>query len=250
MVAVPRPIPAAPLKGHPVDRRRVRTSWLVLATDGPATGLARERADTSVRVVGDPRLFRDLLVAERPLLVVVTQPPAGPEDLTLVASERRRRSRLRAVYVAPPEASALRLEALALGFDDALTSETSSSELAGRLALLEERARIPGATESLLPIGDDLDLDLAARTLRRASGSIHLRPKEFGLLALLASHPGRVFTRRELLDQVWGTGRPSTSRTVDVHVRWLRSKIEPDPDAPVRLVTARGAGYRFDGPYR
>jgi two-component system, OmpR family, alkaline phosphatase synthesis response regulator PhoP len=103
---------------------------------------------------------------------------------------------------------------------------------------------------SLLPIGDDIDLDPAARELRCPTGPIHLRPKEFGLLALLASHPGRVFTRRELLDQVWGEGDRSRSRTVDVHVRWLRSKIEPDPGRPAYLVTVRGAGYRFDPPQR
>ena len=222
----------------------------MLASDGPATRLAAERPDTIVRVVREPRLFRDLLLAERPVVVVLAQPPAGPEDLALVAEERRRRPRLRAVHLAPPAASAMRLAALALGFDDALPDDTSASEIAGRLALLEERARGHAPTGSLLPIAEDVDLDLAARELRSPTGPIHLRPKEFGLLALLASHPGRVFTRRELLDRVWGAGHPSRSRTVDVHVRWLRSKIEPDPGLPVRLVTVRGAGYRFDPPQR
>jgi DNA-binding response OmpR family regulator len=243
MVAVPHPIPEAGSRPH---QRRPRIAWLVLAADGPAAELAGQRPDTVVRVVGDPRRFRGLLLAERPVLVVLVQPPAGPEDLALVAAERRRRPRLRAVHLAPPEASAMRLAALVLGFDDALTTDTSPSELAGRLVLLEERARVRAESGSLLPVGDDLALDLAARELRRPEGPIHLRPKEFGLLALLASHPGRVFTRRELLDHVWGTGHPSGSRTVDVHVRWLRLKIEPDPDAPVRLVTARGTGYRFE----
>ena len=102
----------------------------------------------------------------------------------------------------------MRLAALALGFDDALTTETSAAEIAGRLALLEERARVHGPIASLLSIGGDIDLDLAARELRCPTGPIHLRPKEFGLLALLASHPGRVFTRSELLDRVWGPGHP------------------------------------------
>ena len=116
----------------------------------------------------------------------------------------------------------MRLAALVLGFDDALTTDTSLSELAGRLALLEERARMRAESGSLLPIGDDIGLDLAARELRCPTGPIHIRTKEFGLLALLASHPGRVFTRRELLGRVWGEGDRSRSRTVDVHVRWLR----------------------------
>ena len=250
MVAVPQPNPAGPATDSHPAARRPRIAWLVLATDGPAMGLAAERPGTVVGLVNEPRRFRDLLLAERPLLVVVAQPPAGPEDLALVAEERRRRPRLRAVHLAPPDASAMRLAALALGFDDALTTDTSVSEIAGRVALIEERARVRVGTRALLPIGDDMDLDLAARELRCADGFIHLRPMEFGLLALLASHPGRVFTRRELLDRVWGPGHPARSRTVDVHVRWLRSKIEPDPSMPIRLVTARGAGYRFDPPNR
>ncbi len=73
-----------------------------------------------------------------------------------------------------------------------------------------------------------------------------MRPKEFSLLALLARNPGRVYTRRQLLDRVWGPGTSSDPRTVDVHVRWLRSKIEPDPGRPIHLVTVRGIGYRLD----
>jgi DNA-binding response OmpR family regulator len=250
MVAAQQPSPAASSPGSQPVGQRHRINWLVLASDGPAARLAAERPDTGVRVVSEPRRFRDILIAERPVLVVLAQPPAGPEDLALVAEERRRRPRMRAVHLAPPAASEMRLAALALGFDDALTTETSASEIAGRLALLEERARGRAPRGFLLSIGEDIDLDLAARELRSPAGPIHLRPKEFGLLALLASHPGRVFTRRELLDRVWGSGHSSQSRTVDVHVRWLRSKIEPDPGLPVRLVTARGAGYRFDPPQR
>jgi DNA-binding response OmpR family regulator len=75
---------------------------------------------------------------------------------------------------------------------------------------------------------------------------VHLRPKEYGLLALLAAHPGRAYSRRDLLDRVWGPHHRGGMRTVDVHVRWLRSKIEPVPDQPVLLVTVRGIGYRLD----
>jgi DNA-binding response OmpR family regulator len=250
MVAAPQPTPGATPRGSRTLGQPPRIAWLILASSGPCILLADERPDIVIQVVSETRQFRDLLLAERPVIVVVAQPPAGPEDLALVADERRHRPRLRAVHLAPPDASAMRLVALALGFDDALTAETSPSELAGRLALLEGRARVDADRGSLLPIGDDLDLDLASRELRHPAGAIHLRPKEFGLLALMAAHPGRMFSRRELLDRVWGVGHPSGSRTVDVHVRWLRSKIEPDPDVPVRLITARGMGYRFDPPQR
>jgi DNA-binding response OmpR family regulator len=202
-------------------------------------------------VIADPGRFRDVLLAERPRIVVACQPPAGPEDLELVASERRRRSRLRTLHLAPPDAVDARLAALALGFDDALTTATSGAELAGRLAWLEARARDRhGAMHASLPVADGLDLDLAAHELRRGERTVHLRPKEFGLLALLAAHPGRAYTRRELLERVWGPGHVSGVRTVDVHVRWLRAKVEPDPERPVHIVTVRGLGYRLDPPER
>lgn len=246
MVAAPHhpttPSPASPAP----DAAPVRVAWLVLASDGPALELAARRPDVVVRVEADPRRFRDLLIAERPRLVIVAQPPAGPEDLALVADERRRRTWFRAVHLAPAAAAAARLTALSLGFDDSLTGETTGAELAGRLAWLEGRAIARAGDGTHLPVGDDLDLDLTARELRRGGTAIHLRPKEFGLLALLVSQPGRVFTRRELLERVWGPQHPIASRTVDVHVRWLRSKIEPNPARPVYLVTARGAGYRLD----
>jgi DNA-binding response OmpR family regulator len=237
----PRVVPAA-------DRERA--AWLVLATDGPALDLPLLVAGTSIRVTGDPRRFRDILLAERPRIVVCSQPPAGGEELELVVSERRRRARLRAIHLAPPAAVDDRLAALALGFDDALTSSTPGPELAGRLAWLESRASARTGAASRLPVAEGLDLDLAAHELRRGEASVHLRPKEFGLLALLAAHPGRVYTRRELLERVWGGAHASGPRTVDVHVRWLRSKIEPDPERPCHLVTVRGAGYRLDPPAR
>jgi DNA-binding response OmpR family regulator len=171
-------------------------------------------------------------------------------DLELVAHERRRRSGMRAIHLAPPEAVELRLAALGLGFDDALTSTTPAAELAGRLTLLDLRFRGRATHGHLLAVADDMELDLSAHELRRAGAVVHLRPKEFGLLALLAGHPGRAYTRRQLLDLVWGPDRVGDPRTVDVHVRWLRSKIEPDPERPTHLVTVRGVGYRLDGPQR
>jgi DNA-binding response OmpR family regulator len=227
-----------------------RTAWLVLASGGPAADLPALVARTTIRVTSDPRRFRDILLAERPRIVVVCQPPAGVADLEVVAAERRRRARLRVIHLAPPDAVADRLAALARGFDDALTTAMSVDELAARVAWLEGRARERPAAGTTLPIAEELELDLLAHELRKGDRSIHLRPKEFGLLALLASHPGRAYTRRELLERVWGHGHESSPRTVDVHVRWLRSKIEPDPDRPIHLVTVRGVGYRLDPPER
>jgi DNA-binding response OmpR family regulator len=245
MVAMP-PRPNDPLRIPGRTTGPARAAWLVLASGGPAAELPRLVAGTAVRVIADPRRFRDILLAERPRVVVVCEPPAGDGELELVALERRRRARLRAVHLAPPDAAASRIAALARGFDDALTTAVGVAELAARLAWLEARARERPTAGSSLPVGTDLELDLLAHELRRDGVAVHLRPKEFGLLALLASHPGRAFTRRELLERVWGHGHPSGLRTVDVHVRWVRSKIEPDPERPIHLVTVRGVGYRLD----
>jgi DNA-binding response OmpR family regulator len=220
-------------------------SWLVLAVDGPAAMLGGAVVGVSVAVVADTSRFRDLLAAARPRVVVCSRPLATGIDLQAVVEARRWRPGLRAVFVAPPDAVDARLDALTRGFDDALSSTVPLQELVGRMAWHDLRSRAWVRDAGVLRFGDGLELDTAAHELRRHGDPVHLRPKEFGLLALLAAHPGRAFTRAELLDGVWGRRR-GAGRTVDVHVRWLRSKIEPDPDQPVTLVTVRGVGYRLD----
>jgi DNA-binding response OmpR family regulator len=249
VVALP-PSNPDPRRTHARFVELERAAWLVLAIGGSSAALPELVAATEVRLTADPRRFRDILLAERPRIVVVCQPPASDEDLDLVASERRHRSRLRALHLAPPGAIADRIAALALGFDDALTTATTTAELAARLAWLEGRARDRPAPGASLPVAPGMELDLLAHEVRRDGLAVHLRPKEFGLLALMAAHPGRAYTRHELLERVWGKGHKSGVRTVDVHVRWLRQKIEADPEGPVHLVTVRGVGYRLDPPVR
>ncbi len=89
-------------------------------------------------------------------------------------------------------------------------------------------------------------MDPTAHEVRRDGALVHLRPKEFQLLSLLAANPGRAYSRRQMLDRVWGHDHDGDPRTVDVHIRWLRSKIEARPERPVHLVTVRGVGYRLD----
>ena len=217
----------------------------MLAADGPATLLAGAVPGVVLAVVADPSRFRELLATHRPRVVVCSRPPAGLGDLQAVAEARRRRPSMRAVLVSQPEAVDARLDALARGFDDALASTIPLDELAGRLSWHDSRSRVRSAPAGVLRFGEGLELDTFAHELRRDGEVVHLRPKEYGLLVLLAAHPGRAYTRAELLDRVWG-GRRGAGRTVDVHVRWLRSKIELDPDRPATLVTVRGVGYRLD----
>ena len=89
----------------------------------------------------------------------------------------------------------------------------------------------------------DLTVDLAGHRLLRDGEPVPLKPKVFELLAFLVRHPGQVFSREQLLEQVWGYDYAGETRTVDVHVHWLRTAIEPDPAAPTLLQTVRGVGY-------
>ena len=94
---------------------------------------------------------------------------------------------------------------------------------------------------------DNLTVDLVRREVRLNEEPVALKPKEYELLLFLGQHRGQVLSREFILQRVWGWDYIGDSRTVDVHVRWLREKIEPDPSTPVRIVTIRGAGYRFEG---
>jgi DNA-binding response OmpR family regulator len=140
---------------------------------------------------------------------------------------------------------------LELGADDYITKPFSMRELLARVkAQLRRNQRPdgearPAASGSLRLAG--IDIDLRARSVKRGEQRVHLKPKEFDLLAFLAQNPGHVFTRDQLLERVWGYAFNGDSRTVDVHVRWLREKLEEQPSKPKLLETVRGVGYRFAG---
>jgi DNA-binding response OmpR family regulator len=93
----------------------------------------------------------------------------------------------------------------------------------------------------------DLAINLTRRDVNRAGSPLTLKPKEYDLLVFFAEHREQMLSREFILERVWGWDYVGGSRTVDVHVRWLRQKIEPDPAHPVRIVTVRGGGYRFEG---
>ena len=224
-----------------------KATWLVLAIDGPGVELPHTAPDGArVRTVGDPATFLTILAADRPRIAILAEPPGGPPERAAVAHERRRRQSLRTIYLSQPDDVSARLAAIRDGFDEALPQTIDASELAARAAILEERTRVRSAT--CLQIANGYELDLVAHELRHDGRAVHLRPKEFQLLAMLAAHPGRAYTRRQLLDRVWGPEQVGDPRTVDVHVRWLRSKIEAQPERPIHLLTVRGVGYRLDPP--
>ena len=161
-------------------------------------------------------------------------------------TERRQRDDLRILLLNDPGDVTGRLDALTLGFDDAFPASIDPIELTGRAWLLLNGHRPAPGNDRQIPIAPGVVLDLVGRRVRRGSVDVHLRPKEFALLAVLASDPGRVFSRTELVDRAWGADYHGGSRTIDVHIRWLRSKIEGDPARPAHVVTVRGTGYRLD----
>jgi DNA-binding response OmpR family regulator len=147
-----------------------------------------------------------------------------------------------------------RVVGLEMGADDYLTKPFSMRELVARVKALLRRVRLireelaeaqAGAGAQQLDFGD-LVIDLDRRDVLVRGQSVSLKPQEYELLLFLARHPGMALSRDLLLERVWGWDYGGGSRTVDVHVRWLREKIEDDPANPKRIVTVRGVGYCFE----
>lgn len=143
-----------------------------------------------------------------------------------------------------------RVTGLEVGADDYVTKPFSFRELVARIgAILRRRELDRGAAPSpgdRLTVGE-VTLDRLARRVWRAGRPVELRPREYRLLEVFMVEAGRAVPRQELLDRVWGPDWVGDPRTVDVHVRWLREKLEPDPSRPRYIHTVRGYGYRFEG---
>jgi DNA-binding response OmpR family regulator len=139
---------------------------------------------------------------------------------------------------------------LEIGADDYMTKPFSMREFLARVRAMFRRTKMvePSSASKAesLKIGT-LEIDMARHRASLAGAVLELSPKEFDLLAFLAKNKGLVFSREQLLEKVWGYEYAGNTRTVDVHIRWLRQKIEADPGHPRYLITIRGTGYKLEG---
>ena len=157
----------------------------------------------------------------------------------------RARSDLPIVMLTARGEEADRIVGLELGADDYLTKPFSPRELAVRVRNLLRRAANPYAAGGRALKFGNVEINAAAREVRKGGEPLKLTLKEFDLLSFLASHPRRVFSRDQLMDRVWGYAAALDTGTVTVHVRRLREKLEEDPSRPRLLETVWGVGYRL-----
>lgn len=204
------------------------------------TYLMREGYRVEVAFAGEDgwALFETL----QPDLVVLDLMLPGMHGLE-VARRIRQKSATPIIMLTARTEEADRVAGLEMGADDYVTKPFSLRELAARVRAVLRRTE-GGTAPDLVRVGD-LTVDMASREAHLRGSLLDLTPTEFDLLAFFARHPGRVFTRRELLEALQERTYATLPRTVDSHVKNLRHKIEPDPEAPTHILTVHGVGYKF-----
>ena len=203
-----------------------------------------ERDGFQVLTAGDGETAMNLARARRPDLVILDLMLPVMDGLE-VCRLLRRESKLPILMLTAKAEEVDKVVGLEIGADDYRTKPFGMRELVARVRALLRRTESTPEVESL--VSGDLMIDLRRRQAFRDGDALELKPKELELLIFLMRNRGRAFTREQLLRDVWGYDFFGDSRTVDVHMRWLRQKIEVEPAKPVRLVTVRGTGYRFEG---
>ncbi|MGI9377251.1 MAG: phosphate regulon transcriptional regulator PhoB [Tsuneonella suprasediminis] len=199
----------------------------------------------NVRVTADGDEALEMAAEEVPDLVILDWMIEGTSGIEVCRRLRRDKSTAHVpiIMLTAREAEDDRIRGLETGADDYLTKPFSPRELLARVAAVMRRIRPALAGESIT-VGD-LTLDPVAHRVERRGRALQLGPTEYRLLKFLMENPGRVFSRNQLLDGVWGTGSDIELRTVDVHIRRLRKAIEMENTKdPVR--TVRGAGYSIE----
>jgi DNA-binding response OmpR family regulator len=197
-----------------------------------------------VLMAADGREALDVFRKERPdlvLLDLMLPELSGMEVCRIL----RRESDVPILMLTARNSEIDKVVGLEVGADDYVTKPFSLRELLARVrALLRRRENSSAPPAHDLPIDlGQVQIDLPGHRLLRDGRPVPIKPKAFDLLAFLAQHPGQVFSREQLLERVWGYDYAGETRTVDVHVHWLRAAIEEDPAQPTLLETVRGVGY-------
>lgn len=190
----------------------------------------------------------DRIRAERPDLVILDIMLPGEDGLT-ICREIRKESNLPIIMLTAKDSETDKVLGLELGADDYITKPFSPRELIARVRAVLRRSSGEESAETKKQVLKvrDLMLDSEKHLVTLNGRELDLPPKEFELLRILMENPGRVLTREYLLETIWGYEYIGETRTVDVHIRRLRQKIEPDPSQPVYIETVHGFGYRIRG---
>jgi DNA-binding response OmpR family regulator len=208
-----------------------------------------------VEAVGDGHTAVEAARARKPDLIVLDIMLPGLDGFE-VCKLLRKESNVPILMLTARDDEIDRVVGLEVGADDYLTKPFSMRELLARVKaqlrrtqlVREELGKLHSSTadHKTLAFGD-LNIDLTRREVTLSGQVVTLKPQEYDLLVFLAEHRGRMLSREFILEKVWGWEYIGDSRTVDVHVRWLRQKLETNPADPRRIVTVRGGGYRFEG---
>ena len=225
--------------------------WKILVVDDEVHILQTlrynlEKNGYAVCTAGDGRQALSMLEIEKPDLCVLDI--MLPElDGTEVCREIRKRSNMPVLMLSAKDQEIDKVLLLEIGADDYITKPFSIYELLARVkAHLRRLGNAAKAAQDVTVLtGGDIELDVARQRVTKAGKVVELAPKEFSLLQVLLENRGRVVTRQTLLDRVWGYDFYGDQQTVNVHVRWLREKVEDDPNDPKHIITVRSRGYLF-----
>jgi two-component system response regulator RegX3 len=213
-------------------------------------GLRREGFEVSVARDGAEALACFDAVSPDLVLLDVMLPRVSGLD---VCRELRSRSTVPIIMVTAKSAEIDTVVGLEVGADDYVTKPYRMRELVARMRAVMRRrpsaevTGVPPLSADTVTVGD-VTIDHERHEVTVRGDDVRLPLKEFELLSVLLDHAGRVLTRDTLIDRVWGADYVGDTKTLDVHIKRLRSKIEPDPAAPSRIVTIRGLGYKYDTP--
>lgn len=235
----------------PYHERRMARTILVVDDEPTLRETLVDALETEGFRVIAARDGREALVrfrADRPdliLLDLMLPELSGIEVCRIIRAE----SGVPIVMLTAKDSELDKVVGLELGADDYVTKPFSLRELTARVRAQLRRVERPAdeAPPAMIALGD-VQMDLGGHRLLRDGVALPVKPKAFELLAFLVRHPGQAFSREHLLEKVWGYDYAGETRTVDVHVHWLRSQIEADPAHPLFIHTVRGVGYLFRRP--